>query len=1092
MSRSFLHRPGRGACVAGWLLLLAWTAGGVATANDGPIQAGIVLRHGRLVDGTGAPERRADVALKGDRIVGVGPDLAVAPGAREIDVNGLVIAPGFIDLHSHSDGPILRPETRANRNYLAQGVTTVVTGNCGSGPVDTAAYFRAIRGQGAGTNIIHLIPQGALRSQVVGNDDVRATPAQLRRMERLVSQQMEAGAWGLSSGLIYVPSQYASRAELTALMKVVARHGGIYASHIRNEGDRLLEAIDEAIAIGRDSGAPVQISHLKAAGRRNWGKARQALDRIEAARARGLRVTADQYPYVASSTSLGAMLLPDAVQAVTGAPFARIAADPGRGPALRQAIDRALALRDGGASVRIARYGPKPERVGKSLAEIATAEGTSATDVVLDIQGHGGAAAISFGMSEEDVRLILRQPYVATASDGSAHAPGGGDRPHPRAYGTFPRKIRYALDDHVLSLEQAIHAATGLPASILGLAERGTIRVGAVADLLVFDPATFRDTATFDDPTQLAPGVRHLFINGQTVIEDGAFSGTLAGRVLTPTTDGPADLIVTAGSIWTGNPAQPRAEALAVRRGQIVAVGPREQIEPLRGGRTQVLDRPEGLVVPGLIDAHGHLSSLGSQAEQLDLRALTSPGAVAQAVRARLRAQPGEGGIGGRGWDQSLWPGQVFPTAAVLDAVAPDRPVWLRRVDGHAAWANTAALKRAGIDRDTADPPGGQIVRDSQGNPTGVLVDAAMELVDRVIPPPTEADRVRWILAAQAQCLAAGLTGVHDAGLDRASVETFRTLDRQGKLKLRVHGMASPPSGEEVAFVSQPPIPRKPGRRFELRAIKLFADGALGSRGALLFEPYADEPARRGLPLIDEPLLRQTTEAALRHGWQVCVHAIGGRANAVVLDAFAAARAAVPGALDPRLRIEHAQVVRRADVMRFRDLGVIASMQPSHVATDQRWADLSTATCSPGRRPRSGPPGSPRRSSRARSCTAGPPIERRARRGLRGRRALRKASQIGRGPDFDRTPTSDNESYGLLGAQDVEDRPRSRSGPVPGLVGLIRDAAWLRVRASRRAASRSARWSSRAGHARPRRRRPGRSPARCCSGSGRPAWASGA
>ncbi len=923
-------------------LLLMFGLAMVATAHaveDDPVRADVVLRNGRLIDGSGAPERRADVAIRGDRIVAVGT-FAAAEGARVIDASGLIVAPGFIDLHSHSDGPILQPATRANRNYLAQGVTTVVTGNCGSGPVDTARYFRAIREQGAGTNVIHLIPQGALRSQVVGDANVKATPAQLKRMEALAATQMEAGAWGLSSGLIYVPSRYASRAELTALMRVVARHGGIYASHIRSEGDALLEAIDEAIAIGRDSGAPVQISHLKASGRRNWGRANAALERIEAARAQGLRVTADQYPYTASSTSLGAMLLPDAVQAVTGEAFARIAADPESGPPLRRAIDAALALRDGGATVRIARYGPRPERVGHDLAAIARTEGVSATDVVLDIQSHGGAAAISFGMSEEDVRTILMRPYVATASDGSAHAPGGGDKPHPRAYGTFPRKIRYALDDGVISLEQAIHAATGLPAAILGLSERGTIRTGAVADVLVFDPATFRDAATYDDPTQLAPGVRHLLLNGQAVIRDGGFTETLAGRVLTPATDGPADLIVTAGHIWTGDPDHPRAEAVAARRGQIVAVGTRAEIEPFRGPRTQVVDRPAGLVVPGLIDAHGHLSGLGASADQLELRGLTSPGAIADRVRQRIAEQPGPGWILGRSWDQSLWPDMTFPTAAVLDAVAPDRPVWLRRVDGHAGWANGAALKRAGISRDTKAPADGQILLDAEGNPTGVLVDGAMELVDRVVPPPTEAERIRRILAAQELCLQVGLTGVHDAGVDRATAETFRLLDRQGKLKLRVSGMASPPAGEEVAFASQPPIPRQPGRRFELRAIKLFADGAMGSRGALLFEPYADEPGSTGLRLIDPTVLQQTTEAALRHGWQVCVHAIGDRGNAMVLDAFAAARAAVPKAADPRLRIEHAQVVRRADVDRFRALGVIASMQPSHVATDQRWADL--------------------------------------------------------------------------------------------------------------------------------------------------------
>ncbi len=541
-----------------------------------PIEADYVLRGGLVIDGTGAPGRRADVAVKGDRIVAVG-DVEAAPGARVIDATGLVVAPGFIDLHSHSDGPIVRPETKSNLNYLKQGVTTVVTGNCGGGPVDAARYFRTIREHGAGTNIIHLIPQGSLRRAVMGTADVRANPAELKKMAAIVAREMEAGAWGLSSGLIYIPSRYADTAELIALAKVVAKHGGIYASHIRGEGNTLLEAIDEAIAIGRESGAPVHISHLKASGKANWGKVEEACARIEAARAAGQTVTADQYPYVASSTSLGAMVVPDWAMRGTTADFIRIAADPVQGRRLRLEILKGLESRDGGESVRISRYPPKLDRVGLSLAEIARREGTTPLDVVLDIQSHGGASAVSFGMSEDDVRFVMRKPYVATASDGSAHVPNGQDKPHPRAYGTFPRKIRYALEEKVITLEEAIRDATGLPAEILGLPDRGTIGVGNYADLAVFDPETFRDVATFDDPTRYAPGLAYLFVNGVPVIAMGKYQDRLAGRVLTPQNSGPADLILKVSRIWTGDPDKPWAEALASRGGEIVAVGTEER-----------------------------------------------------------------------------------------------------------------------------------------------------------------------------------------------------------------------------------------------------------------------------------------------------------------------------------------------------------------------------------------------------------------------------------------------------------------------------------------------------------------------------------
>jgi predicted amidohydrolase YtcJ len=631
------------------------------------------------------------------------------------------------------------------------------------------------------------------------------------------------------------------------------------------------------------------------------------------------------------------MVVPDWAQK-SPAELERLLADPKQGPRLREAIGAALDRRDGGKSVRIARFSPKPGWVGRDLAAIARDEKLDPVDVVLAVQKEGGAQAISFGMSEEDVRYAMARPYVATASDGGAHAAGSGDKPHPRSYGTFPRKVRYALDDKVLTLEQAIHSATGLPASVLGLPDRGTLRVGAVADVVVFDPATFRDTATFDDPTRHATGVKALAVNGVLAIQDGAITGALAGRALRRHRDGPASRIIRAGSIRTGDPDRPRAQAIAIRDETIVAVGSDQDVAPFRGPATAVLDLPDAFIVPGLVDAHAHMSQLGASLEQVDLRGVASLEEVARKVRERIAATPGDGWILGANWDQSLWPGGAFPTSSALDAVAPDRPVWLSRVDGHAGWANSEALRRAGVTAETQPPADGQIIRGADGKPTGVFIDGAMGLVGRAVPAATREDLTRQILAAQSACLKVGLTGIHDAGLSPLEIEAYRQLDREGKLRLRIYGMASPPSGKEVEFVSQPP-PGRIGDRFTVRAIKLFMDGAMGSRGALLFEPYRDDPHNRGLKLIDETVLRATTEQALRTGWQVCTHAIGDRGNAMVLDAYEKAQKAVPDAKDARLRVEHAQVVRRADVARFREGGIIASMQPSHASTDKRWAD---------------------------------------------------------------------------------------------------------------------------------------------------------
>ena len=471
-------------------------------------------------------------------------------------------------------------------------------------------------------------------------------------------------------------------------------------------------------------------------------------------------------------------------------------------------------------------------------------------------------------------------------------------------------------------------------------------RTGAIADIVVFDPTTFRDAATFDQPTRYAPGVRHLLVNGKAVIADAKPLSALPGRVLRLTKDGPAELILRLGRIWTGDADKPWAAALAARTGEIVAVGSAEEVAAFRGPRTRVVDRDDAFATPGLIDSHGHLAGLGAGLESIDLRGVASLDEVARRVMLLFDATPGDGWITGRSWDQSLWPGGAFPTRAVLDEVAPDRPVWLRRVDGHAAWANSEALRRAKVTKESKDPPGGLVLRDADGEPTGVFIDSASGLVSRALPRPTKEDTLRRILAAQQAVLAAGITGVHDAGLARTDTECFRELDKEGKLDLRVYGMYSLPGFRTLEFFANSPLTPNPEDHFNLRAVKIFIDGAMGSRGGLLFESYSDDPGNLGLQLMDPKRLEQWTTEAVKHGWQICTHAIGDKGNAQVLDAYAAALAAVPEAKDTRLRIEHAQVVRKQDVARFKELGVVASMQPSHASDDMRWAD---ARLGPGR-----------------------------------------------------------------------------------------------------------------------------------------------
>jgi N-acyl-D-aspartate/D-glutamate deacylase len=504
----------------------------VLLAADQPVAADVLLRGVNIYDGTGGPPALGDVALRGERIVAVGR-FRLEGSPRILDGKGLVAAPGFIDLHTHSDAALRDPLTRANKSYLFQGVTTVVTGNCGQGPVDVAAYYKSLEVGKVGTNVLHLLPHGDVRRAVMNNVNRPPTAAESSRMERLVEEGMTAGAWGMSTGLIYNPGTYSRTDELTALARVVARHGGLYASHIRDEGAGLLAALDEAMTIGRDAGLPVHISHLKASGRKSWGKAADAVALIQRARQAGQAVTADQYPYEASSTSLTVTIIPAAFREGEHRDFVARLHDPARGPQIRAAVEGRLRDCDEGRALRIASFPPRAVWQGKDLQTIARAENTTPLEVALEIERRGGAAIVNFSMSEEDVRLIMKQPWVATASDGASMVPSQTSVPHPRSYGCFPRKIgRFAFQEKILAPEEAIRSASGLPADILHLSDRGYLKPGFFADVVVFDPATFRDKATYDRPHQYAGGVHWLFVNGKLVIEDGKFTSTLAGRVL--------------------------------------------------------------------------------------------------------------------------------------------------------------------------------------------------------------------------------------------------------------------------------------------------------------------------------------------------------------------------------------------------------------------------------------------------------------------------------------------------------------------------------------------------------------------------------
>jgi hypothetical protein len=398
-----------------------------------------------------------------------------------------------------------------------------------------------------------------------------------------------------------------------------------------------------------------------------------------------------------------------------------------------------------------------------------------------------------------------------------------------------------------------------------------------------------------------------------------------------------ADTIYVNGRLLTMDNEQPDAEALAIVGGRIVGVGTTTEIRRRFTAPNEV-DLQGKAVLPGLIDAHAHFISLGIARMTVDLVGAPSAEAAADRVAERVQRSSKGQWIRGRGWNQNLWTTKAFPHHRTLDKVAPDHPVILSRIDGHALWVNKKALQIAGITRATPDPDGGKIVRDAQGHPTGVLIDNAELLVARHVPPPTDNELEEAILTAQEECLTLGLTGVHDMGVDSADLAAYQRLIRSDRLHMRIYAAVGGPGPTWERFKKEGPLVGFGVGRLTVRAIKLYADGALGSRGAAMIEPYSDDPSNRGLTVTNEQELTLSVTEALQHGFQVCTHAIGDRANSIVLDVYERAITAT-GARDHRLRVEHAQVLHPDDIGRFSKLRVLPSMQPTHCTSDMYWAE---------------------------------------------------------------------------------------------------------------------------------------------------------
>jgi N-acyl-D-aspartate/D-glutamate deacylase len=510
------------------LLFLLLVASAPAPAAD---SVDVLVKGGMVYDGSGGPAHQVDIGLRGERIVFVGDAARAALKAgKTIDAAGLIVSPGFIDPHTHSfDGlPGLPLERRKNIGALMQGVTTVVTGPDGRGPVDPARVLAESEKLGIGTNTYPLVGFGTVRVKVMGQSSAPATPAQIDSMKALIAKAMGEGAFGVGAGLFYAPQSYASTEEVIAVVKGATPYGGVYDSHQRDESSYtigLLNSVREAMRIGRETGLITNIGHIKALGVDVWGYADSVLALMRAERAAGHMVVADQYPWTASGTSLVASLVPRWAESGGRDSLKQRIADPVTRAKMLVEMRENLRRR-GGDSTLLLTGGPPAAKpyVGKTLKQVAAEKGTGAVETALDlIAGVGDLSVASFNMTERDIETFMKDPYVMTSSDGS---PG-----HPRLYGTYPRKIRrYVLEKPVITMERMVRASSGQVALVYGIPERGALKEGYFADVIVFDPKTIRDEATYVEPTRLSTGMRWVFVNGRAAVADGVPTGVLAGK----------------------------------------------------------------------------------------------------------------------------------------------------------------------------------------------------------------------------------------------------------------------------------------------------------------------------------------------------------------------------------------------------------------------------------------------------------------------------------------------------------------------------------------------------------------------------------
>ena len=502
------------------LLVLLLAAVAPAQARDKVI----LIKGGLVYDGTGAEPRKADILVKGGKIAAIEADIPESKADNVIDAKGEVVAPGFIDPHSHINRNMKKPETKENEGYLTMGVTTVLCGMCGGSPVPISQEVELLESQGFGTNIGYFIGLGSVRKKVMGNDNRKPTAEEMARMKEYVREAMRDGAFGVTTGLIYTPGCFADTEEIIEITREIAPFKGIYSTHMRNEGTKILTAIDEAARICKETGVDLNISHLKCGGK-SKGNAAGVVAKINELQASGLHVTADQYPYTASSTSLSATVLPKWAVAAGAKRFRKMIKNADTLDILRKAVAKNV-KGEAASNIIISPLCKDDEIKGRSLAELAEVWNVTPEDAAIECLRRSWPSSVKHSFREEDLRYFMKQPFVMTCTDGSI----GG---HPRAYGSFTRKLKtYVCEEKVITMGEMIRRSTGLVADTYGIAKRGYLRKGYWADIIVFDPETVTDNATYEEPQKLSTGFTMVMVNGQIAVSNDIPNGTLSGKVI--------------------------------------------------------------------------------------------------------------------------------------------------------------------------------------------------------------------------------------------------------------------------------------------------------------------------------------------------------------------------------------------------------------------------------------------------------------------------------------------------------------------------------------------------------------------------------